>query len=409
MKNHFRLLLLLVLSFLGPVQPGMSVSARNKAAPNDPEKMAIANSTLAAACPAILRGLRELTAMNGEMGTAPVGFLQALRTPRNIGTFDNAITPLSSPSGKNRQVRVAYKQRALRSSITSVKDCLPVAERDYLEEIVNVTLESHHTITLSEEKIRTLCEDWQRFVTGGGLQGRGSISQYPILVEIANLIAMDMPAIREDINIKLQSLVPLSAIGRWQGAVTNAALTFNMLAAGRQTLRADGLNDFRKELMKMGASGQPLVVGANNIQDVTYLGGAACCNDLGIDLGRLAANSLGFDTYLDYQMATTLGNANAVLAWLPTALQMISYNRYRPFPDLPFSSEINGKYRGVIPDPALPGMFYDMSIQADNCLEAYTVKLDAYYDLWRAPLNMFAVGDRMEGVNGVVRGIVAAA
>lgn len=409
MKNRISIFLLIVLSFSGPIES--SVSAQNKAAPNDSKQMAIANSALAAACPAILRGLRELTQMGTDMGPAPVGFLQALRTQRNIGTFDSGVMPLSSPSGKNRQMRVAYKQRALRSAVTSAKNCLPVAERDYLEEIVAVNLESHHTITLSEDKIRTLCDAWQRFVQGGGLQGRGSITQYPILVEIANIIAMDMPAIREDMNIKMQALLALGYTGKWQGQAGAAPfppLTFNMLALNRQTLRADGLNDFRKELVKMGASGLPFVVGSGNIQDVTYLAGAACCNDQGIDLSRLSAN-VGFETWLDFQIATSLGNANAILSWLPTSLQMLSYNRYRPYPDLPFSSEIDGKYRGIIPDPQLPGFFYDMSIEADKCTEAYTVKLDAYYDLWRAPLNMFPVGDRMEGVNGVVRGIVAAA
>jgi hypothetical protein len=61
-----------------------------------------------------------------------------------------------------------------------------------------------------------------------------------------------------------------------------------------------------------------------------------------------------------------------------------------------------------MPDPLIPGLKYDISIVPNECDEYYDLKVDAYFDLFAAPDTLFKDGDRLEGVNGVIKGIATA-
>lgn len=366
--------------------------------------MSYSVGTLAGVCPAILTGLEEVT--NGAFTEliTPVGFVQALVDPSNTQGVE-IIQQSGGENGHVKQVRVVYKQRALPSEILTTKDCNSSVEKPRLEEIYSIAMERHHTIHVDEDTLRTLCDshsDYKSLSARGLSQSGAAQNSLSALAEIVNDWLLDIDPMRQVINSDLLTAAVLN-VGAYTDGTTSKS--FDVIKASDNAFVLTGFNQFKQWMSRVGMRGAPIIVGEGNMELAIMAAQYGCCNTQGQDIGKMATNP-GFKFYKDVQLggSSAFNNANAFLSFMPGTMQLMSYNKYVGN----FARQIGTKFRGTLPDPVIPGLVYDISIQPNECGEYYDLKIDAYYDLFAAPNTVFKTGDRLAKVNGVVKGIASA-
>ncbi len=81
----------------------------------------------------------------------------------------------------------------------------------------------------------------------------------------------------------------------------------------------------------------------------------------------------------------------------PGASQLVTWNRYLG----ERAKRVEGVYEhGTITDP-FTGLVYDLKSNYDNCADQWVIKLQLRWELFTLPSNSYAVGDDLNGVNGV--------
>lgn len=355
-------------------------------------------------CPAILIGLKDLLSEDPNMFMTPIGGVQSTLDPSN--TKGVTITPLVSEGGHAKPVRIAYKQRAIVSDIRDAKSCDPGTEKPYFEKVFNTNLHSEWVIKIKESTIRTLCDahsDWITLSAAnvGNPATPDMISKMQVMREMAEEVMMDLDAIRQDINQKFLTAVALN-LGTYVGGA--ASNTYNVLKAADHALVLTGFNQFKQDMKKVNAANAPIVFGGGVMDLAIMAAQYGCCNNAGQDFGVMKSQGAGFKFYEDYEAFNTyFSNANAFIAYLPKTIQFATYNKYVGN----FAKPIGTMSRGTMPDPALPGIKYDLRLLPSECEEEYDLFINLDFDFFFAPDDMYASGDRLAGVNGIFKGIAA--
>lgn len=365
----------------------------------------MAYSNLAGVCPAILAGLGAVTNNAFSRLMTPVGFVQALVDPENTRGVQ-IIQQAGGEEGGVRQVRVVYKQRGLPSEIEDEKTCDPGEEKPRFEEIYTLALEKHHTIHVKEATLRTLCDGFAAYqsvpVNRRDSDGK-AVNSLRILSEIVEELMSDLDPMRAAINSSLLTALALNT-GKYVGGATTK--DFLVLKSADFAVVLNGFIQLKQEMKRIGMRGLPILVGEGNLERASMVAEYGCCNLAGQDIGQMQGAGAGFKFYGDVQLgdSTHFNNENAFVGFMPGSMQLMSYNKYVG----DYAGPIGTKVRGTLPDPVIPGLVYDISVQPDECNENYDLKVDAYFDLFAAPKTLFKTGDRLNGVNGVVKGVATA-
>jgi hypothetical protein len=145
----------------------------------------------------------------------------------------------------------------------------------------------------------------------------------------------------------------------------------------------------------------PVVFGGEKWFKYAKAVGAACCGDLGVDVGLYASNNPMLFAY-SREITAALSEQTAAISMIPGVAQFIWANE--------FENDVlqinNGQLtQGVLmyPDPNLPLMF---DYRAEyKCIEGgdkqWAFSLALSHDVVFLPNDMYKSGDRLEGVNGV--------
>lgn len=332
---------------------------------------------------------------------SPVGTSQMLLDARNRNGFK--ILAEGGQTGHFKTVEYFYQQRALEAEVRTAKSCTAGTAEPRIKQTTQIQLYREVATTVAEDDIRMLCEAQSEFVRLGNSRGAGAV-QLQIMREVAEQLYLKEEALALAIN-RAVNVALAAEVGTYQGGATTK--TYNVMTSEDYTLLPKGLIDMKYDLGMMGFSGQALISGAGNIEKAMIAGEFGCCNNNGLDFGRMMSNP-GFQFYKDdlVQAAAVLNNANAYFAILPGTAQLITYNQYVGR----FAGEMIGGdvVRGTIPSTYFPGVNYDVRVFADGCAETYTVIMGLWFDVWTPPADLFKVGDRFRGINGVVKGIAAA-
>lgn len=355
-------------------------------------------------CPAILVGIEEILSPNGPGTMITPLAVQALRDPENLRGV--TVEQLGGgDQGHIKPVRIKYKQRALATEVTNAKNCISGVEKPMFEDVFNVGQHKQHAIKVSEATIRALCDTYSSLVRLNGSIDRGNAANTDGLMlmrDIVEELMADFDPIRQAINDSFLTAVALK-IGTYQGGATTK--NFNVIKAADNALVLTGFNLLKQEMKKIGMNGAPIVFGGGNIDLAMMAADYGCCNAAGQDFGVMKNQGAGFKFYEDYNDYTTLlGNANAFVSFFPKTIQMAVFNKYVGS----FAKPIGSMERGTIPDPALPGVKYDIRILPNECGEYYDLFVNIDYDFWFAPTNQFKAGDRLAGVNGIFKGVATA-
>jgi hypothetical protein len=227
--------------------------------------------------------------------------------------------------------------------------------------------------------------------------------------EIVMEIMMDFDGLRQAINNDLHDSLTLQ-FGKFVGGDTFK--TYNMyravgtsgLSEGSPVL--SGFTRLKQDLARTTMTGSPIVVGEGALDLAIGALEYGCCNTSGNDFGAMAKNP-GFKYYKDFTIGTdSVGDGNGFAMFMPGSMQFASYLEYVGG----FARPIGIVERGTIPDPAIPGLKYDMRVIPNACsgnsvVESYDVIIGVHFDLYVAPTNMFQSADRLTGVNGVFKAV----
>lgn len=340
-----------------------------------------------------------------------VGLLQALYDPMNRQP-NTVVQNVGAENGHPKTVRIKHKQRATINDTASAKDCASGTPKTYLEETFTVNQYRQHTINVRESDIRKLCDASSKLtpVPGASFNAwEGNAYNLQLMAEIVMEIMMDFDAIRLAINKDLHTALNLQ-FGKYVGG--SDINTFNMYRANNATGLQEGapvlsgFNKFKQEMRRTTMTGLPIVVGEGALDLAIGALEYGCCNLNGNDFGAMAKNP-GFKYYTDFTIGTdAVGSADGFAAFMPGTLQFADYNEYVGG----FARPIGVVERGTIPDPAIPGLKYDMRVIPNACsgssvTESYDIIIGVHFDLWVAPNTMFQSADRLYQVNGVFKGI----
>ena len=183
---------------------------------------------------------------------------------------------------------------------------------------------------------------------------------------------------------------------------TSVVVTTTKDASG--TIVPDAYQDVRFHFSNNRFSGVPYGFGTKIWNDYALAQKAACCSQLGLDVKTYAQqNTFGFS--FSHKMAGILGNANEAIFIAPGSVQMLKFNEFEG-PDGSIDHFNNG---GVVvqdvltyPDAGLPLTFdYRAEYVCEGLTRFWLISLAIAYKFIYLPTDMFQVGDRLEGVNGV--------
>lgn len=364
-----------------------------------------------AICPAILVGLNELITKNdSSVLVTPVGCVQALFDPENRQP-NTVVQNVDAGSGHPKTVRVKHKQRSTKAETRTTKTCTDGDEKPYFEETFTPAQYREHSITVTEAKIRTLCDNASKLVKiQGGKFGDNQANAYSLalMAEVVSEIVMDFDGIRQAINDDILTSYVLNT-GKYTDLTTSKSFNvYRSIDAAAGSLGSpvlDGYNRFKREMRRSTLNGNPIAFGEGLMELAVSSLNYGCCNNGGTDFGKMNGNP-GFKWYTDYSAGTKLGNDDAFGVFMPGTVQFASFNDYVGS----FASKLGIVERGTIPDPVIPGLVYDMRIIPNACsgstvVESYTVIIGLHFDLWAAPLTQFKSGDRLAGQNGVYKAI----
>lgn len=360
------------------------------------------------ACPAVLVGLDSLVS-NGRINfNTKVGILQALLSPQNR-TSDFTMEQLVSRNGHVREVRIAYRERLTEADVVDEPTCESGTPKPWFEDNFAVNLYSEISIDWTMADVSRYCE---AFSTWTSLNGSSTLNAQDqtrlnnsvrVMEDAAQQVMKDLDALRIKIAKNAHAAL-VAGKGGYADGVTSPQ-SFQTLNSANGSLNDVGLANWELELEKLGSNMRPLVVGSNNMWRTVRALNYGCCNENGIDFGRMANAGARFDFFHDtsHNYTTIYGNANGFGAWLPNTFQIVTFLENAGN----FGGEIDGVVYGTMPDP-VTGLVYDIKLLPNGCGKKYNLTIGLHYGFY-TPASPFKDGDRLEDVNGIVTGVSTSA
>ena len=356
-------------------------------------------------CPAILTSLAINEIFNPSNAAQYNGTLGALHHPENLARGQVIRGANNDGTGHKKSVRVVYKRRQVADDAVSTKNCDLGPELPYIEEEVSINNYKGISYLVTEEKLRTFCEAYSSLqqITGastpGQIAGRavqigaaqGAVS---VALEIFNDMQLSIYGLKQAINQDLLGTLA-SGAGTWVGG--NATNAYQVQGAdGGPYL--DGLWDMKQDYTIAGQTSAPIIItGANALHriwmnDSRFFGQAAN----GINFAEVRARTGIADLYYDENVAAELGNQTKAIIFAPGSALFLPFPQY-----VGNFGQIGTMTRFTMPMPGIDGMTMDVRILPNECDENYAIWMEAFYELYVPPTDMFTTGDNLDGVNGV--------
>lgn len=360
-------------------------------------------------CPAILTSLSDNLINNALNVNIHGGALQALTDPTNMIPGQVIRLANDNGTGQSKQVRVAYKQRMLPSQASDTKECeQSTNELLYEEDVFPITKYKGINFMMSEAQIRAYCDSYLELVRLTGSNEPGTIiarasemgmaqGELSVVRELFTDFQAGANALIQAINLELLDILDTGK-GNWVGGATN--IDFDIEGTNGE-INALGLFKMKQEYMKTGFRGAPIIIGGAGalqrvwMNDSRYFGQGAN----GINFSQVRDNTGIAQYYYDENIATQLGNEDRALIFAPGSAIYTPYLQY-----VGQYGKIGVMDRFTMPLPGLPNVKADIRILPSECSEQYTIFMEAFFDAYTAPSNIFAVDDKNEGVNGIFQG-----
>jgi hypothetical protein len=345
---------------------------------------------LIGACPDLLLSGMEVWGVNApEKATTRVGVLEILTSEANATELD--VQYFNEDGGHLKGARVQYKDRLTSNDVINAKSCDNGVAKNRKVANIEIDIFKGVKIGISRDKLRAYCEEASRIQSGVNFP---QTPVAPIMGETMREIMGAMNAIRTSLNTSIVGKIA-SAFGKTVGGSTSAKSV--------QLLNADGspswvgVNEILFDMVNAEVSGTPLIAGFGKFHKfntvVTLAGGL---QDSGIDFAK------GNGTYSyapDLTVPSALGNADDFIAFAPQSNHVLFFNENKGT----FAGNHGSVSYGLLPDPYINGLNYDVKVKYDDCDDLYTIDLSINAGFFNVPNDAFSSYDRLNGVNGLFR------
>jgi hypothetical protein len=326
-------------------------------------------------CPDLQERLdRHFLGLDGHPRTGNM-LTDVLMSPINT---ENVLQRQISPgNSKLRQVELTYKQRLLTAEISdsAVQDCTAGPMRGENSQVYNLDPDvgASDKWTVKPHDLQTNCIQNDMW--------------------FAEEIARSLDGLHRKMNIDMAQKLALNT-GAFYGGSTAARDVATRATNIDPTY--DPAEVIRYAFDELDKPGAPMVFGFGEIAKWFRRVEAACCANLGINVGDfLRQNTMGFFRDRDVQNAMT---GEGFIAMLPGAAQILTFNEFSGPNSLTLIDEQSVK-QGPIMDP-LTGLVWDYYAELD--CGVWKIQLKLAYDLAVLPDDLFHIGDQMNGVNYIL-------
>jgi hypothetical protein len=304
----------------------------------------------------------------------------------------DTIQRIVSNNGKRRAVEVIYEQRFLESIVDTGGRivCGGGSTSGELSKTYDVAPSDGFNIkwSVDMQTLEERCEADQDYIA------RQILKNMNVLLEraetyVAAQIALNLGFFASDVDAG--NPAGTSTLKQGTAFNTNGTISYDLSNVVKYEFTA---NEYNGPIVALG--GEDLWKYANALQASTGE------NDLGVQPEILRQNA-GINYGYSRKMASALGGKEFFLGMMPGAIQLLSFNEFAGADGNPRVIDDNALKQGVIMHPELPVMFdYYAEYACSGSSRQWNFGLAYNFDTAFLPNDMFQVGDRMEGVNGLL-------
>lgn len=340
-------------------------------------------------CEALLIGLEQAAKENDpQFKQTPAGTLVMLQQPENISL---EIKSYDQGDGHHVDVRYRWIPRSTESEVLTSRDCSVEAEKAYQEATLQISEYRQVNVGLSMPTIAKYCSDASS-ISDGGIAG-----VTPLMKEVTKRIMLKMNALRQSIDRAILTDIS-NNYGQIQG-FGSGTKSINLIHNGSTGIVPgapiyQGLEELLHDYFNSEMVGTPLISGFGNFDKFnTSTRMAGGLQNSGLEFDSIQEN---FKFFPDLLSDSVLG-ANNITVLAPGSAQLVTYNANRGN----FKGEFGATQLGIIPDPLVPGLFYDVQLDFDSCAKQFNLIIGVTFGLWTVPATSYTYPDRMGGVTGL--------
>lgn len=294
-------------------------------------------------------------------------------------------------SGGIKAVEVVYGQRFLESAVSSTGrvSCTGFTTDGDTSKVYEIdpTAGASYGVKLKLADLQTRCEADATYL------GREVLKLMNVLIEKMETDAA-LALIANSGNFA-------SDVINGNSAGTTTVKTTKTKSTGGVIL-TDAIEDVAFENMANEFNAKPFVFGGALWEKYARALNAACCGDLGVDAG-VYKDASGVTIVYAPKVQLNASKVDYGYSVIPGTVQVITYNEFGGEGNI-WVMDDDSKKQGVIAHPELPITFdYQATYTCDDANnKVWEISVGLAYDFIYLPADMYAVGDILEGVNGVL-------
>lgn len=344
------------------------------------------------ACPQLQEGLFESWEYDNKR-LSNVNVTRFIRSGTNRKDFIQ--NQINHKNGGYREVEVTYDQRYLVDTVSDVGriSCGSFNKECDTSKIYSIdpNVGSSDGRSLTSVDIEQSCKD-NRFY-------------------LSNIVLKLMNNVLEDVENKNIQKILLNS-GNFASDVDKGLPAGTTTIKDVQTKLASGGIDYNAsevvgfETMNNDFNMRSAVFGGEDWYKYGKAVNAACCGDIGIDAGLYATQNPFLFAY-SYNIDKFAADPGTAISIMPGTVQMIWFNEFRGGSGNILYMDDDALKQGVLthPDPEIDVSFdYRAAFICDGANnKRWELQIALAHDLIFLPDDMYCVGDRLEGINGILQ------
>lgn len=314
-----------------------------------------------------------------------------LSSENTSGIFQRDLSPRS---GKKRVVEVLYQQRILESETGSTHTFACSSEKEYGEQ--STTYEFGDQATSKDFKL-----DPTNYY-----ESCASYEEWFMKALLLNIDVMDR-AVETKTWAEIAPLFGKFASTDNDLSASDTIKTVQTKYAD-ETINEDAVAeiDYSKKLLAYGDM-KPVLLGEGEIYKYMKKLEVGCCANQGIDMGEFFYRNANLRLLSSYRATTALGE-NTFYMLRPTAVQMVTWNKFKSGDRNMTIDEVDRKATTIV--SPFTGLMYDMVLNLvcdANGGWIWNMSLALTHQLISMPSDLYCEGDNLYGVTGLNKFLIS--
>lgn len=367
-------------------------------------------------CEALMLGAQMVGGLNNtSFLPTPAGTLQSVMDIRNREGAE--IEPME-PAGNVRKVRVKRLPRGIDAESQDSITCDITTSAEYVEDCVPLLCEANISFESTLVEMQAYCSSASEVmsITDSPLDGSpmavlntsAPSQSFRIFQDHLLKVFSKMNGLRQNVNRQVSSKI-IANVGNNISYDTSLPQNLVLLNAVSGAKIEKGIQDMIHDLANNEMYGSPFVIGFGKFDKFNTSAQYGCCNSSGLNWMAMAEGA-PYIYYKDVKLGDLYGDSDYFLVLAPGDTQFVYYNDIL-LHKLRMDQRHGNTVYGIVPDPYVPGLNYDIAYEETNCKNgkrdpSWTISLYLHFDTYITPQIAFKVGDRLHTANGAYNGIL---